>query len=190
MRLIRIVIPSLLLGACMFGTSKEAKFYTQAAISTQALDAAYKSSVGVNRVQLPKYMDRPQMVTQQKDTIQMSISEFNRWVESPAILSTRAVTDNLSVLLPTALVKINKANGDKFDRMVVIEVIHLNAILGDKAELVAWYTVKDGGKKTLIQQKFTATVQIGKTYDDMANGYNQLWAQLSQEIAEKLVSNK
>lgn len=187
MRLIKIIIPCLLLGACMFGTSKSAKFYTQSAISEGVISADYTAWVGVNRVQLPQYIDRPQMVTQQKDSVQINVSEYNRWVELPSVLATRVLAEDLGGILPSSQIKVNQLKGEKFDRIVSVEVIEINAVLGEKAELVAWYTIKTNSKKLITQQKFTCTVAMGKTYEDLANGYSQLWAELSREIATALI---
>ena len=187
MRFIKMVVPCLLLSACIFGTSKSAKFYTQSVAASEVISPSYAAFVGVNRVQLPKYIDRPQMVTQRKNSDQVSISEYNRWVESPAVLATRVVTENLSALLPAAKVKMNQLKGEKFERSVSVEIVAINAVLGDKAELIAWYTVKDNSGKVLLHQKFTDTVLLGKTYDDVAKGYSELLAHLSREIAGALI---
>lgn len=187
MKFIKIIVPCLLLSACMFGTSKSAKFYTQSSMSANTISADYTAFVGVNRIQLPKYVDRPQIVTQQKDSLQINISEYNRWVDLPSVLAMRALTENLNVLLPAAEVKINQAKGEKFDRVVSVEIIKINAVLGDKAELAGWYIIKDNAKKLITQQKFANTVAIGKTYEDVANGYSQLLDELSQEIATALI---
>lgn len=186
MKLIKIIIPCLLLGGCFMGASQQSKFYTQSAMSADVVSAEYNAFVGINRVQLPKYMDRPQMVTKFKDSVQISMSEYNRWVESPSVLATRAITEDLSALLPGAKIKINQAKGEGFDYTVSVEVVTMDAVLEDKAELVAWYTVKDKKGNNLIQQKFANTAEIGKTYDDVAIGYSQLLAELSQEIANFL----
>ena len=187
MRIIKIIIPCLLLNACMFGTSKNAKFYTLTATSGPAISVDYNAFVGVNRGQLPKYVDRPQMVTQQKESLQINISEYNRWIELPSVLATRVVAENLNILLPAAQIKMNQSKGEAFDWIVSVEIIKLNAVLGEEAELVAWYTIKNNSKKLLTQQKFAHTVAIGKTYDDLANGYSQLLDELSQEIATALI---
>ena len=187
MKLLKIVIPCLLLGACMFGTSKSAKFYTLSSTVEAPLCTNYAAFVGVNRVQLPKYMDRPQMITQHKTAPQVNVSEYNRWVEPPAVLATRVLTDNLNGLLPAAQVKINHLKGDKFDKTVTVEIMTLSTVLGEQAELSAWYMVKDYSGKVLTQQKFSSTVKIGKTYDDLAQGCSELLGQLSQEIAGALL---
>ena len=187
MRLIKIIVPCLLLSACIFGTSKSAKFYTQSVTAAEAISPSYAAFIGVNRVQLPKYMDRPQMVTQRKNSDQVTISEYNRWVESPAVLATRVVTEDLSALLPAARIKMNHLKGEKFERIVWVEIVEINAVLGDKATLVAWYTIKDQAGKVLAHQKFTDVVLLGKTYDDVAKGYSNLLAHLSREIAGALI---
>lgn len=190
MRIVKIIIPCLLLGACVFGKSQNAKFYTQFAVATNAVAADYTDSIGINRIQLPKYVERPQIVTQVKDSAQMNISEYNRWVEFPSVLATRAVTEDLSSLLPAAQVKMNSLKGEKFDKTITIEISRMNAVLGEKAEIVAWYTLKDNSGKVLAHQKFTDMVLIGKTYDDLAQGYSQLLAHLSRTLADVLLQNK
>ena len=187
MKIIKIIVPCLLLGGCLFGTSKQSRFYTQDAIATEVISTDYNTFVGVNRVQLPKYVDRPQMITQLKDTVQINISEYNRWVESPSFLATRVVTENLSTFLPAAKIKMNQSKGEDFDYTVSVEIVKINAVLGDKAEIVAWFTVKDKKGKTITNQKFVKTVKIGKTYDDLALGYSQLLSDLSREIANNLI---
>ncbi len=187
MRILRVIIPCLLLQACMFGTSKNAQFYTLTATATQPISATYANFVGVSRIELPKYVDRPQIVTQRKNSNQVNISEFNRWVEPPSVLATRVLTENLSVLLPAAQVKQTYLKGGNFDWTVVVEIIQMNVTLGEQAQLVAWCTVRDSSGKVQTNQKFESTVQVGKSYDDLAQTYSQLLAGLSQEIAAMLL---
>ena len=189
MKLLKIIIPCLFLGACMFGASKSSKFYTQAAAVANTVSANYNGFVGVNRIHLPKYVDRPQMITQEKDSVQVNISEYNRWVEAPSVLATRAVAADLSALLPAAKIKINPLQGDAFERVVSVEVEEITAVLGEKVTLSAWYKIQDNAKKLIAQQKFSYTVPIGKTYEDVANGYSRLWAALSEDIANTLIRN-
>lgn len=189
MKLLKIFIPCLVLGACVFGTSKNAKFYTPSATAQGTASATFAGFVGVNRIQLPKYLDRPQMVTQTADSNQVNVSEYNRWVESPAVLATRILTDDLSVLLPAAKIKINQFRGEGFDKIVSVEITDFSSVLGQQAQMTAWYTIKNKAGKTLAQQKFTGSTPIGKTYDDVAQGYSQLLAQLSQTIANTLLQN-
>ncbi len=187
MRLIKIIIPCLLLNACLLGTSKNAKFYAISAVPTQVVSEQYKASIGINRVQLPKYMDRPQIVTQRKNSTQVNISEFNRWVEGPAVLSTRALAENLNTLLPAAQINQTRFKGGDFSRTVTVEITKMSAVLGEQAALVAWCTIKGRGEQEQIHQRFEYAVPVGKTYDDLVQAYNQLLADLSHDIATILI---
>ena len=71
--------------------------------------------------------------------------------------------------------------------IIAVEITEATAVLGDKATLIAWYIFKNPAGKILSQHRFEGTVQIGKTYDDLAKGYSQLLAQLSRQIAQVLI---
>ncbi|MBR6412859.1 MAG: membrane integrity-associated transporter subunit PqiC [Alphaproteobacteria bacterium] len=187
MKLFKIAALCLLLGACVFGTSKNSTFYTLTSQETEALSDKNLHFVGINRIQLPKYMDRPQIVTQSKDKTEMVLSEYNRWIESPSLLTTRVLVENLSALLPKTQIKTNPFGTEKFDRLVSVEVLNMNAILGGRAELTVWYTIKNATGQTSVRQKFTDTIRIGSSYDDMAKGYSELWMKLSRQIANSLI---
>ncbi len=188
MKLIKIIIPCLLLNACLFGTSKNAKFYTLMPVSNQVVSTSYKGSVGVTRLQFPKYIARPQIVTQTKDSAQVNISEYNRWVEAPDVLATRVLIEDLSKLLPGAQVQENRVKESSFETVVVVEIIQMNAVLGEQVGVSAWYTIQDRNGKIQTREKFEGSLQIGKTYDDLAKGFSQLLANLSQDIASKLAA--
>ncbi len=188
MKLAKIIIPCLLLNACLLGTSKNANFYTMTAVPGPVVSENYNTSVGVNRIQLPKYMERPQIVTQPSNSAQVNISEFNRWVETPSVLATRTLAADLSMLLPSAQIVQTHLKGGKFAQTVTLEIVKLNAALGKQVELTALCTVKDSEGKVKIHQKFERTVPVGKTYDDLAQAYSQLLADVSRDIATVLIT--
>lgn len=188
MKLAKIIIPCLLLNACLLGTSKNAKFYTMTAVPGPVVSEKYNTSVGIHRIHLPKYMERPQIVTQGNNSSQVNISEFNRWVENPSVLATRALTANLSTLLPSAQIAQTHLKGGKFAQTVTVEIVQLNAILGKQVELTAWCTVKDDVGKVLSHQKIEHSVSTGKTYDELAQAYSQLLSDVSRDIATVLIT--
>jgi uncharacterized lipoprotein YmbA len=115
------------------------------------------------------------------------ISEYNRWIESPSVLCTRILTQNLNHLLPKSDVKIRTLGSEKFDRRVWVQVIQMDGVLGQQAKLSAWFTIKNTKGKTIVHQKFTDKIEIGKTYDDLVVGYSKLWSKLSEDIAKQLI---
>jgi len=187
MRFLKILTLCFLLTACVFGTSQTSKFYTLTSEPSPSISNSYKSFVGVVRVQLPKYMDRPQIVTQNKNSPEMVISEYNRWIENPSVLAMRVLVEDLSALLPSAQIKMNQYGLEQFDRVISVEVVKMNAVLGEKITLEAWYTIKNRAGRLLARQKFSDSVQIGNSYDDLANGYSKLLTKLSQAIAHALI---
>ena len=148
MRFLKILMFCFLLTACVFGTSKTSKFYTLKSESSPSISNSYKSFVGVMRVQLPKYMDRPQIVTQNKNSPEMVISEYNRWIENPSVLATRILVEDLSALLPSAQIKMNQYGLEQFDRVISVEIVKMNAVLGEKITSEAWYTIKNKAGQT------------------------------------------
>ena len=187
LRLLKLLTLCFVLTACVMGTSQNAKFYTITSQPTDSISASYKSFVGVTRIQAPKYMDRPQIVTQNQNSPEMVVSEYNRWVENPSVLATRALVENLSALLPSAQIKMDSFGLEKFDKVVSVEIVKMNAIFGEKATLEVWYTIKNKNGKLLTHQKFIDSVKIGNNYDDLAVGYSHLLGGLSQDIARNLI---
>ena len=187
MRLWAVLILCFFLTECIFKTSQTSKFYTLINEPSPSISNSYKSLVGIIRVQLPKHIDRPQIITQKQNTSEMIISEYNRWVENPSILITGVLVENLSTILPSAQIKMNQYGLEQFDRIISVEVVKLNAILDNKAELIAWYTIKNKSEQILSRNKFADSIQIGKSYNDLTNGYNKLLNKLSQDIAYTLI---
>lgn len=188
MRIIKIIIPCLLLSGCLLGTSQNPSFYTMTAIPGAAVSDSYNASVGVNRIQLPKYMERPQIVTQNNKSAQVNVSEFNRWVENPSVLATRALTADLSTLLPAAQIAQSNLKAGKSDQTVTVEIVQLNAVLGKQVEVTAWCTIKDKAGTVLSRQKIEHIVSVGKSYDELAQAYSQMLADVSRDIATLLIT--
>jgi uncharacterized lipoprotein YmbA len=187
MKKIKYAFLCLFLSGCIFGVSQTSKFYSLTTIETMPVSQSEDLFIGVDKVDLPKYMDRAQIVTQNKNGRQVLISEYNRWVESPSVLCTRILTQNLNYLLPKSDAKIRTLGSEKFDRRVWVQVVQMDGVLGQQAKLSAWFTIKNTKGKTIVHQKFTDKIEIGKTYDDLVVGYSKLWSKLSQDIAKQLI---
>src|SRR5262245_27955865 len=89
------------LGAC---TSSPARFYllTTQAVSETPLppEVSHGPVIGVGPITLPKYLDRPQIVTR-VDHNQLALSEFERWAEPLQDNITRVLGEYLALLVPT-----------------------------------------------------------------------------------------
>jgi uncharacterized lipoprotein YmbA len=84
------------LAAC--GTTPSPRLFT---LTTRPANAVGKFSktISVKRVDLAKYLDRPQIV-RYSDSYELSLSEFNRWGEGLADMITRVLVQSIAELLP------------------------------------------------------------------------------------------
>src|SRR5262245_66066254 len=99
---VMILVASLLgLGAC---ASTPSRFYILNALTasdTMAATAGEQGPViGVGPIMLPKYLDRPQIVTRASRN-QLTLGEFDRWAEPLQDNVTSVLAENLARLIPT-----------------------------------------------------------------------------------------
>jgi uncharacterized lipoprotein YmbA len=59
-----------------------------------------KLSIGVGPVEIPKILDRPQIVIRSGPN-KVNVHEYHRWAASLDIIFSRVLTENLSLLLDT-----------------------------------------------------------------------------------------
>ena len=85
MKKVSVLILVLVLGACV-GTSRQSKFYSLAVENAGVITAPYKNglSVGVKEVKVPSYVDKPQMVTQNKTAVELRTQSLERAVGNNA----------------------------------------------------------------------------------------------------------
>jgi uncharacterized lipoprotein YmbA len=135
-------------------------------------------------------VDRPQMVLTTGPN-QVAIDEFNRWAAPLQNIISRAVAENLTVMLGTSLVTLfpDATSMDAAYR-VVIDVQRFESVSGDAATLDAVWLVKrlkDGTSETgrttvrepAPEKDYTALVAahnraIGRLSQDIANGVRAL----------------
>ena len=174
------------LSACFGGYTQPSKFYTLSPVMKTPIVQSTDFSVGINRVQTAQYLDRPQIITNQLNTNEVVVSENNRWIESLPNLIARTTADNLSVLLPKGQIKVKNFTTEKFDFTLSLEVVKMDTILGNSATLEVWWQIQNKDKKTVLKDKFSKTVPVGKDYEDLAITQSDLFGQLAKQIAQKL----
>lgn len=175
----------LLLSACFMGRSQPAKFYTLTPVFEEQI-LTEKFSVGVNRVHLARYLDRPQIVIRQADQNEMQISENHRWIEPLATLIARTVTQDLKIAFPDAVVQTRTAALNPFDYVVGIDIIQLDGMLNGQAVLVAGWTIRNRGGDTITRQQTSLSMPVGSDYDSLVRAQSDLIFRMTEEIAKKI----
>ncbi len=146
--------------------------------------------IGVGPVKIPEYLNRPQMVTKDKEGI-LKFDEFDRWGESLDLGVARLIREDLTVMVPGAkwtLYPWNPSIAVKYQ--VIVEVVQLDSELDkDMFLVVQWAVIDVQNSKTVIikRYKFRQPI-IPQNYSGLAKTLSTACASLSNEIAEGLVT--
>lgn len=172
-----------LLSACAF--TQQSRFYRLQAITDNLAISSRKISIGVEEVSVPRYADRPQIVLVDKDTSELTVSEFNRWGEPLTSSITRVLADDISSYLPNALVKPQNYSMEKFNYTISVEINKFDATINKQATLDAWWTIlKNGNAVTRGRTTVSGTPTQG--YDGVVNEQSKLLNEMAKQIAEKI----
>jgi uncharacterized lipoprotein YmbA len=187
------VIAMLLLTTGCFPKTRSAQFYLLQPMSPTAAqvgktDTTKSLLIGLGPVDIPAYLDRPQIVTGGEGT-QMHLNEFQRWAEPLRDNVTRVLAENLSQLLPNSHVLAfpwNRANPPDYQVEIQINRFHVDA--AGHCELKAnWTLLKHN--KVVSQKPFSASSTVeGNDYDAKAGKLSLALAAFSRDIAAELAA--
>jgi uncharacterized protein len=182
---------TVLLGGCAF--SAPSRFFVLTAVSTsepqQPLVGELREvAIGVGPVELPRYLDRPQMATQ-AGPYELHFAEFNQWAEPLVDNVTRVLSENLSHLLATDRIAIYPwPRSIPVAYQVVVQMSHFEGTLGEQSRLSAqWYIIDVEEQQELMRQtsQFQPAVETAD-YHSLAAALSQGLGALSQDIAAAL----
>jgi uncharacterized protein len=178
---------SLTVGGC---ASQPSRFYLLSATpntetAAPATSGQQGATIGVGPVTLPRYVDRPQIVTR-TSPYELKVAEFDRWAEALDTNFTRVLAENLSILLPTARVVMSPwPRAIPIDYQVTVDVTHfLSQVGGDSLLIADWTLFKGEGQDALTsgRSRFSASPG-GQDYAAIVAAMSQTVASLSREIA-------
>ncbi len=172
--------------------SRPAKFYLlhplQEAAAQQQGGAAL--SIGVGPVDMPDYLDRPQIVTRISPG-EVRLAEFERWAEPLKTNFSRVLGENLSRLLATDRIAIFPWTGaPHIDYRVAVEIITFDGAPGNTVMLNArWSVIEEETQKVLADKKSQITVPTADAdFRGLVTAQSKALAALSSEIAAAITS--
>lgn len=186
MKKILTVFAFCLVTACFGGYSPDSKFYNLQPVAHGDEISDKVLSIGINDVNLPDYLDKPQIVIFEEGTPQMGISELNRWGEPLASMLQRVIAADMSVYLPQSEVKSRTLLMEHFDYIVDVQVVRFDMIWNDKAVLEAWWYISNSQGKIVYKKKVLLSEKIGRSFSGFADAESRLLNQMSKEIALKI----
>jgi len=171
-----------LLGACTHG-SVTPSYYTLAENADWVAISAKKMSVDVGRIQIPEYIDRPQIVT--TDGVVVTVAENDRWAERVGPMARRRIMSGLRARLTGASVKSGDLIGTPADYTVFVEIYRLDGAMPGTVVLDASYTVVAAGTPVRTR-RVEYTGDSSDEYSEYVRAVGTLLDRLSRDIARDL----
>ncbi len=175
------------------GKSPPSNFYLlssavdyDAASLVQTTDNAI--SIGVGPIRLPKYLDRPQIVTRVSEN-QVRLTEFDRWAEPLESNLSRVLAENLGMKLSTDRVfEFPWGTESRVDVQVKLVVLRLDSESpGNLVLTTHWSLLGADGRKMLFAKtsQYQVPTQTG-SYNEVVAAASLAVERLSEEIADRI----
>jgi uncharacterized lipoprotein YmbA len=183
---------TLILAGCA-GGSATTRFYVLTPLAgVDGSDAAPKAksslAVGVHRVVIPEYLDRPQIVTRLSPS-QLAFGEFDRWASPLADEFRRVLGENLRVMIPSEQVVVFPwPQTSQVDYEVAVDVAEFEGRLGGNCSLVARWSIYGRERRAVLTAGSSSLSEPtkGGDYEAIAAAQSRLVDALSREIAGAL----
>lgn len=187
-----LVITALVLVGCV-GASARVELYTLSSLSAleegpQAGASAGDIAIGVGPLGLPKFLDRPQIVTRASAN-RIEVSEFHRWGSPLHAEFLRVLAENIAILLRTNRVAAYPWE-DRFDPTyrIALDVQQFEGRLGEYVQLNATWLVtgRDATEILLVKESTIKEPVARRSYEDFVAAESRALAALSREIADEM----
>lgn len=177
------------------GTTKPTHFYllraTETSIHQDRLTKdSFPLSLGIGPLILPKYLDRPQIVTQ-ATMHELRLAEFHKWAEPLKNRILHVLAENLSdSLLMDEVVVFPWKHSQAPDYQVTFEVLQFDGMEGRDVVLkVRWKLLGEAGTRVLHQKVSVVTEPWnGQDYGTLVETMSRMLSIFSQEISASVLS--
>ncbi|MGR8921894.1 MAG: PqiC family protein [Gammaproteobacteria bacterium] len=160
--------------------------YVLDARPTPALSGAASGIVvGLAPLELPQYLDRPQIVTRDGAN-RLDASQAHVWAEPLVASATRVLISSIGAALESDRVyRLPRRMRAPMDWRVDVEISHFDGMLGETAVLAARWELYPGGAEAPLLSRGTLVEQplAGADYADLVAGLNTALERLGAEIA-------
>lgn len=185
---------SFALAAC--GQSKPSRHYILTAqqpamAAGEPAVSAQGIAVGVEPVEIPKYLDKPQIVTTGTSN-QIQLGEFDRWGEPLGRNITRVIAENLSGALESdRIFQIAERRRSDLDFILEVEIIRFDLELNGQSLLIARWSVLDRDRDNellVVRSSYSHPVPEQEDYNMAVAAMSANLGELSDEIAAAIAT--
>jgi uncharacterized lipoprotein YmbA len=148
-------------------------------------DEARNAVIAIDKVKLPKHLNRPYIVTHISE-YELNFSEFRRWGQDLDKNVRNVITDNISKILDSDKIAESRlAYSGEADYTVDIDVRSMSGTLGENAYLSArWRISKKGEEKSTDAKTGKYSVELKDSkYSSYIIAQSGMLADLSKDIA-------
>jgi uncharacterized lipoprotein YmbA len=163
------------------------RFYVLSPVASDAATrpAASAPTIGVGPVELPDYLDRPQIALR-SGAYELRYNETRRWAETLRDNVTSVLAENLARLVPTDQVaRFPWGRATTVDFQVTAEISRFDADENGTVVLsVIWKLYRGERRETIVEKKsvFNETFK-GTDYTEIVAAQSRALAALSRDIA-------
>jgi uncharacterized lipoprotein YmbA len=182
---------------CLAGcaTSPTARFYTLSTISPPEAKGASGAavnpvSISIALVEIPDYLDRPQIVTLDGRN-ELKLAEFDRWAGSLSDNIAAVLAENLGLLMGTERVFVYpRMSGEKADYSLALRVLRLECAPGEQVLLKAQWTLLAGSERKDVATRVTTFSErlSDRQYQTIAAAISSALGEVSREIAREILA--
>jgi hypothetical protein len=190
--ILAVAISSLLIAGCT-ATTGTTRLYVLQSLSTTEAEMETKRidepvAIGIGSIEFPEYLDRPQIVTRTSES-ELHLAEFNQWAVPLKDDFSRALAEDLSVLLFTDNIFIFPwKRSTVIDYHVTMKITRFDTDTKGESMLVAnWSVLKGDDKTELLSRKSVLKEQTdGQDYKAIVSAMSRNLNGLSLEIAKTI----
>ena len=183
MKKIIVCVMSLMLSGC-FASTKDSNFYVlESQTPTEILHI--RTSLAVENIGLPDYLQKPQIVLQKSDSPELKISEFNRWASDLENMVQNTLIEDLAAIAPKSDIK-PLAYGIKTRYVIKINIEKMSGYFNEQAVLKGTYYILSTSGQLLKQSDFELETDCGKNYADYVRAQSTLVAKLAEQLIKAL----
>ncbi len=186
-----------LLGVCLLGlsgcaSSPPTRLYVLPSMTgaeTASPAAPRDLTIGVGPVTLSPYLDRLPIVTR-ASRARLVLGEFDQWAASLQDLVTRALAENLSLLIPTERVVLHPwSRTVEPDYQVTVDVMQFDAGPSGEVVLAARWRLLNAKEQALVMRQARFTAAAGRRdYEATIIAMGHTLDALSQDMAAALLT--
>lgn len=187
-----VYLVSIFLGAgCISASiSPTPRFYMlhtkDKAATSQKFNMPQEVIIEVGPVVIPQYLDRPQIVTYDKNKM-LVFAQFDRWGELLDEGIERSITENLTLMLPGASIQMFPCNFSiPLSYQLIIDIVKLDCDLDGNLYLVAqWSIINAQNKRMVLTKHSELSLPIDPhNYSGLVGVLESAVVSLSAEIAQ------